>query len=492
MRVVIFAGTTEGRKLSEMLSAGGIDHLVCVATQYGSNVMTKNPHAITHVGRMDTGAMREYFKANDLCPGDIAVDATHPYAAQVSQNISEAAESCGLKYLRVMRGRDGADSESYVNRYDSISEFATRIDRTEGNILLTTGSKELRKYCECVSDATLDRTFVRILPAIESISICDQCGIIKSHIIAMQGPFSIDMNAAIMRQYDIRHMLTKDSGNEGGFDEKIAAAESLGVTVHVLVRPEADEMSAGVSVYEAYKIITGSTFKPARRIVLAGAGTGGRDVMTLGCEEEIRKADAVFGAASVTGPAIKAVFGSRDKLICPQIFDEYNAEDIIETLTSEVNITNSVILFSGDSGFYSGAKKAYEKLREWDKDANISILPGVSSVSVLASKLCVSYDDAGLISIHGRNSLHNYNELVNAIVNNKKTFSLLSNDEDIRNVAGMLFDRGAACTVHIGRNLSMLPSDYSDGEELISLPVEKARNYRGQGRITALFINEKI
>ena len=125
MKTVIFSGTTEGRRLSEMLCASGIAHYVCVATEYGSDVMTECDLANVHIGRMDSVEMENHLKDWGFGEGDTIVDATHPYATEVTENIRKAARALGCTYIRAGRGAsclraDGLGSDNinnYINRY---------------------------------------------------------------------------------------------------------------------------------------------------------------------------------------------------------------------------------------------------------------------------------------------------------------------------------------------------------------------------------------
>ena len=409
-----------------MLSASGIAHNVCVATDYGCDVMESNENATVNIGRMDSDEMTEFLKKIGYAEEDIVVDATHPYAEEVSANIRRAAEITGCRLIRVTRsGSHGGDDETV---HENMTDFARYIDNTEGNILLTTGTNTLKEYCSSVSEATLARTYVRVLPSVESIDICKENNIASGHIIAMQGPFSYEMNSAMIRQFDIRHMLTKDSGAAGGYDEKIRAAEDLGVTCHVLSRPEEEP---GSSAEEAFSIISGKPYMVRRRICLIGAGMGEAKTMTGAARDAVITADAVFGSKRLLAD-IKA----KHK------YEMYLTEDIIEVLSLNDGIRTAAILYSGDTGFYSGAGSAYDELREWDKDAVITVIPGISSVSYLASKLRVAYDDAKIISIHGRNTPKDMDLLVDAVKHSHKTFVLLSGDADVRAVAKLLTAQG--------------------------------------------------
>ena len=489
MKTVIFSGTTEGRRLSEMLSSSGVGHYVCVATEYGNDVMTECDHARVHVGRMDSSEMESYLGEKGFAKGDTVVDATHPYATEVTVNIRKAAESLGCTYIRAARGAcyTGPDtpeedniSKYYVNRYDSTESFAKVADSLEGNILLATGSKELAKYCDIVSKDTISRTFIRVLPSVESLEICRNCGIEPSNIIAMQGPFSYEMNKALMKDMNISHIFTKESGRTGGFEEKLKAASDLSVTVHILERPGI-ETNQGVSVEEAYRIITGSEYSPKRKIYLVGIGPGSKNTMTYEAADAIRSADAVFGAQRMLDAA-----RSSGLIMTVEAHAMYRPEEIIGYQTNMVNITNVAVLFSGDLGFYSGAKEARIAFTAWDPDADIVMIPGISSVSFLAAKCGCSYDDAVIVSVHGRNSLHNMDELTDKIRSNRKTFALMSGDSDVRTICKMLDESGTGVTVHVGRNLSY------GSEEIVTLDAKQGSEYKGEGSITVLFINNEL
>ena len=492
MKIALFSGTTEGRKLSEMLSKAGTEHFVFVATGYGSDVMEESPFAKVLVGRMDREEMIDLLEKNGFGKEDIIVDATHPYASEVSGNIKTAADELGCDLIRVRRASGTAEigdiKYSYVNHYESFEKFAKTADSLEGNIFLTTGSRELETYCKNVSSQTLEKTYVRVIPATESLAICENLGIEKSHVIAMQGPFSYEMNKALIGQYDIRHLVTKESGKTGGFSEKVRAAADLGIYIHIIDRPDESDAAQKLTTEEAFERLTGRKYRRKRKITLCGIGMGSLSSMTMETTDAVRNADAVFGAKRMLEACDRAhLIKTAEK------HEMYLAKDIIRVLDEEVDIKSAVILFSGDTGFCSGAKEAYRELAAWDETAEITILPGVSSVSYLAAKCHESYDDAAIVSIHGKNSLHNIEELVNTVAVRRKTFALMSGDEDVRSVGALLTERNILAKLIIGRDMSA--GDVSvdgDGraEETVMIDARDAINYTGAGLITVLFIND--
>ena len=247
-RIVIFSGTTEGRMLAQTLSENGIHCIVFVATEYGESVMPEMDGVTVHKGRMDLEKMQKFIAQSEVAA---VVDATHPFATAVSENIRESLKNTEIPYIRLQRETSDIalnkdtiqENHSDVILCSDATECADFLNFTDGNILLTTGSKDLATYSQ--NEALKDRLFVRVLPGLESISLCEQNGICGKQIIAMQGPFSLEMNRALIRQFHIRYLVTKESGRTGGFLEKIKAAEAEGITACVIGNPE--KQNSGMS-----------------------------------------------------------------------------------------------------------------------------------------------------------------------------------------------------------------------------------------------------
>ena len=101
--ILIFAGTTEGRRLSECLAESGIVHTICVATEYGEIVLKPHPMVKVHRGRMNREEIRKFITTGEFAA---VVDATHPYAEVVTENIKAAMEQMDIPYLRLKRETD--------------------------------------------------------------------------------------------------------------------------------------------------------------------------------------------------------------------------------------------------------------------------------------------------------------------------------------------------------------------------------------------------
>jgi len=239
-KLLVFGGTTEGRELLEALSrnigGSGLEVYACVATDYGKEML---PEGLEHV-RVRSGRLTEDEMTSLMLEKrfDYVIDTTHPYARLASENIKAACRRSGCNYIRVLRG-SGVWEQMDCLFFGSHEEAVDYLNRTEGNVLLTIGSKELMKYTK-VKDYQ-KRIFPRVLPMPEVLESCGVLGFSGKQLICMQGPFAADLNVALINQIGARYVVTKDSGEAGGFYEKYRAARETGASLLVIGREEEEE-----------------------------------------------------------------------------------------------------------------------------------------------------------------------------------------------------------------------------------------------------------
>lgn len=246
MEVLVFGGTVEGRQLVEWLDArGSCDIVACTATAYGASLVAGGRHVTVLEGPLSGSDKQRLVTERDFA---CIIDATHPYAVHISESIAALAESTGLELVRIVR--EGAAEGPWVS-VSSSAEAAEHLAATEGNILLTTGSKDLDVFIAALPNYR-ERLYVRVLPVTAALEKASDLGIPASHIIAMQGPFSAELNCALIKDLQIRHLVTKQSGPAGGFDEKVQAARACGIELVVIERPCVEE---GVSLEQAQALL---------------------------------------------------------------------------------------------------------------------------------------------------------------------------------------------------------------------------------------------
>lgn len=247
--VLVFGGTTEGRELIEWLDARGRCRIVaCTATAYGASLIAQGARVETVLGPLSREEKLSLVASHDFC---CIVDATHPFARHITQSIDELVDTTGLELVRISRAEGLVELPPSARVVADAEGAARELARAEGNVLLTTGTNELERYVQAVADFP-ERLYVRVLPVPESIARLHELGIPASHIVAMQGPFSAELNAALLRELSIHVMLTKESGAAGGFAEKVEAAVRCGVRLIVVARPE---IAGGTSLDAAKHVL---------------------------------------------------------------------------------------------------------------------------------------------------------------------------------------------------------------------------------------------
>ena len=243
-KILIFSGTTEGRELVEFLSDYPVKVIASVATDYGKECMKPQGNLTVLTGRMDETEIRSFLKKERP---DLVIDATHPFARVVTENIKAACAEEKMEYLRCLRepgeriymqkqdsGSSDWGNDAYV--VGSVQEAAEFLKTTTGKILITTGSKELACY-QNISDYK-ERCYARVLSTEQAVKDSHSLGFEGAHLIAMQGPFSVEMNVETLKLTQAEWFVTKESGKNGGYEEKVRAAREAGVGLVVIGRPE--------------------------------------------------------------------------------------------------------------------------------------------------------------------------------------------------------------------------------------------------------------
>lgn len=456
-KVIVFAGTTEGYELCRFLSEHQISVYACAATEYGGKALTETPYLHIHTGRLSREEMEAFFLKEEP---NFVLDATHPYAAEVTDNIKSACEKTGFFYQRVLREQGKqAEKAVYVESTEAAAEF---LNTTEGNVLLTTGSKELKKFLG-VKDYK-ERLYARVLSLPSVMEECSAAGFEGKHLIGMQGPFSRELNEAMLRQFHCRYLVTKDSGKAGGFQEKIDAAFSCGAIPVIIGRPLKEE---GLSLVECKKWLFqkfGFSLKP--QITLLGIGMGSRDTLTIEGEKALEKAELLIGARRIADSV---------KMPHHTVIYEYDSEKILKCIEENSQYEHIVIALSGDVGFYSGAKKLLHNLGE-----DTRVICGISSVVYFMAKAGLSWDDAKIVSAHGRNC-----NLVSLICHSKKVFSILGTKDGISSLAGRLVSYGMGdVLLYVGENLSY------ENEKIFVKPAKELVSYEGDALCVVCAYNE--
>lgn len=426
-KLCVFAGTAESRELVEFLGEQRASVIACVATEYGETLLPKADDLTVFSGRFDEEEMEALLVRERF---DLVIDATHPYARTVTENLVRACAATGTEYLRLLR-EEAAVPEDSVFAPDAAGA-AEFLNGTEGHILLTTGSKELARFSGISGFA--ERVYARVLPMKESLRLCREAGLPPAHIFAMQGPFSRELNAAMLRSASARYLVTKEGGRQGGFGEKAAAARETGATLVVIGRPEQREGMAFSAVIRLLCQRFGWRVQP--RVQVVGMGPGSVGAMTEEARRAIEGADCVIGAGRMVQAARpgQAVF----EAIAPDVIAAY--------ILTHGEFRRFAVVMSGDTGFFSGTKKLLPLL----EGCEVSVIPGVSALSCLCARLGTSYEDVVCVSAHGR--ARNIAADVRA---NPRVFALVGGEDGMGRLCRELTAAGlGGVRVSVGERLS--------------------------------------
>lgn len=250
--IFVAAGTQDGRELAKFLLAYGYDVAASVVSHYGEQLLAdcRGRNLIINDQPLGRTEMEAYLKQHEI---RLLVDASHPYAVNVSQNAMEVCRALEIPYIRYERELTELcyDKITVVHSYEEAAETAAGLGK---RIFLTTGSRNLEKFTS--SEAMKEHVIMaRVLPTGQVIGLCEKAGLTPGQIIGMQGPFSKELNKELFQKYQADVIITKNSGTIGGTDTKFAAAEELGLPVIVIDRPVMEYGHIGRSYCEILRFI---------------------------------------------------------------------------------------------------------------------------------------------------------------------------------------------------------------------------------------------
>ena len=234
--IFFMAGTSDARELGLAIQQAGYPVLASVVTANAARVLEDAGLRVRH-GRLDAAEMGRLL--TDVS-ARMLVDASHPFAEEAHRTAMAAAAARGIPYIRYERASTDFDTVGGVTQVPDYEAAARLAAEKKGSVMLTTGSKTLQVFTQQLLGDPAVRLVARMLPRADNMEKCAELGIPQQDIVAMQGPFSRELNEALYRHYGTTLMVTKESGGRGAVDEKVEAALSMGIDVIVITRPSLD------------------------------------------------------------------------------------------------------------------------------------------------------------------------------------------------------------------------------------------------------------
>ena len=248
--ILVFAGTQDARNLVEDLLKLGYSVLASVVSEYGKSLLNHENLKVND-SRLALDDIIKLAQENDI---ETIIDASHPYAEIVSQNAIEAAQTLNIKYIRFERNKVELPNYEKLITVANYYEAAKAAGYLGNNIFLTTGSKTLDVFMN--EPKLKDKNIIaRVLPSTDVVAQCHSLGLNAKNIIAMQGPFSHELNLELYKKYQADVVVTKNSGVVGGTDTKISAAIKLNLHIIMIDRPKIEYINKVSTLEDVLKLI---------------------------------------------------------------------------------------------------------------------------------------------------------------------------------------------------------------------------------------------
>ena len=228
----LIGGTNDSATIASVLAESNIPFVVTVATETARNLY---PDMLSIAGCMDREAMLCFCQQHQIVA---VVDASHPYAVEVSRQAIAITTQLNIPYLRYERASYSASADkndANIIKLDSFEDLLAGNYLTNRRVLLTVGCKALPLFQSWQDKATL---FARVLPKIASLETAIASGFTSDRLIAIRPPISREMETALWQQWQISLVVTKASGKAGGEDIKRQVAANLGIPLIVITRPQ--------------------------------------------------------------------------------------------------------------------------------------------------------------------------------------------------------------------------------------------------------------
>ncbi len=248
--IMILGGTSDSYDVALRLDELKIDYFIFVTTKYGYEII-KNLRGIKKLTKLDYDDMVDFIKLNNI---NILLDFTHPYAIEASKNAIKACDNTDIKYIRYERkslNLPKYDRYYMVKDYDESINIANKIGQ---KIFLSTGSKTLDLY---VNNLESKKLYARVLPTKEVIEKCYDLGLLADQIIAMKGPFDEELNNSMFKFLDVDTLITKESGQKGGYLEKINAGIKNNLNIIIIKRQTLDYKNIYNEIDDVIDILEG-------------------------------------------------------------------------------------------------------------------------------------------------------------------------------------------------------------------------------------------
>jgi precorrin-6A/cobalt-precorrin-6A reductase len=232
-KVWLIGGTSDSVAIAKIFTTEKRPFVVSVTTQTAELLYPGKVQIA--VGCFDQQLMQSFCQEENI---KAIIDASHPYAVEVSRQAIAVSSKLNIPYLRYERSNYQPSTSIAANNsvieLESFQALLTGEYLHQQRVLLTVGCKVLSQFQPWQTQATL---YARILPKIESLKTALAAGFTSDRLIAIRPPISLAMETALWQQWGITLVVTKASGSAGGEDIKRQVAANLNIPLIIIARP---------------------------------------------------------------------------------------------------------------------------------------------------------------------------------------------------------------------------------------------------------------
>jgi precorrin-6A/cobalt-precorrin-6A reductase len=230
MRVLVLGGTFEASKLADLLAGqSGISSMLSFAGRTKALRPPQIPYRTGGFG--DADGLQAYLEAERI---DVLVDATHPFAEQISRHAAIAAGGANIPLIVLSRPAWAAQPGDHWSDVADMAAAAAALGREPRRVFLTIGRLQIGAFAAAPQHFYLIRTIEPL-----TISPC----LPNYQVIHGRGPFVVEAEEKVLREESIDVLVSKNSGGEAAF-AKVLAARNLGLPVIMIARPRKDTQNA--------------------------------------------------------------------------------------------------------------------------------------------------------------------------------------------------------------------------------------------------------
>lgn len=221
----MLGGTLDASRLAQALAQAGVGGIFSYAGRTSAPIAQPLP---TRVGGFGGVAGLQAFLQTERITH--VVDATHPFAAQMSSNAVQACASAGVPLLALERPAWQAQSGDDWQHVPDIAAAVQALPTGPACVFLAIGRQHLAPFLACAQHWYLLRL---VDPVVDSIL---DLPFDRGHVVLDRGPFTVEGDRALLQAHGITHVVSKNSGGAGA-QAKLTAAREGGLPVIMIDRP---------------------------------------------------------------------------------------------------------------------------------------------------------------------------------------------------------------------------------------------------------------